>query len=71
MAPMPNSFLCFSCAITYVIAQRKLLGIGAIAQKVPLHDHVRDRARKAKEIFGRLRHRGRDNGRKNASVDGP
>jgi hypothetical protein len=28
---MPNSFLCFSCAIRYVIAQRKLLGIGAIA----------------------------------------
>jgi hypothetical protein len=33
MAPPPNSFLCFSRTITYVIAQRKLLGIGAIADE--------------------------------------
>jgi hypothetical protein len=31
MAPLPNCFLCFSRAITYVIAQRKQLGGGAIA----------------------------------------
>jgi hypothetical protein len=31
MAPLPNSFLCFSRAITYVIMQRKQLGGGAIA----------------------------------------
>jgi hypothetical protein len=31
MAPPPNSFLCFSCVITYVKKQRKLLGSGAIA----------------------------------------
>jgi hypothetical protein len=29
MAPMPNCFLCFSRAITYVIEQRKPLGGGA------------------------------------------
>jgi hypothetical protein len=31
MAPLPNCFLCFSCAITYVKTQRKLVGSGAIA----------------------------------------
>jgi hypothetical protein len=31
MAPLPNSFLCFSRAITYVIMQRKQLGGGAFA----------------------------------------
>jgi hypothetical protein len=31
MAPPPKYFLCFSRAITYVIAQRKKLGGGAIA----------------------------------------
>jgi hypothetical protein len=31
MTPLPNSFLCFSRAITYVIMQRKQLGGGAIA----------------------------------------
>jgi hypothetical protein len=31
MAPLPNCFLCFSRTITYVIAQRKMLGGGAIA----------------------------------------
>jgi hypothetical protein len=31
MAPLPNSFLCFSRAITYVIMQRKQLGGNAIA----------------------------------------
>jgi hypothetical protein len=30
MAPPPKSLLCFSCAITYVKKQRKLLGSGAI-----------------------------------------
>jgi hypothetical protein len=34
MAPMPNSFLCFSSAITYVEKQRKLLGIGVIAEGI-------------------------------------
>jgi hypothetical protein len=31
MAPLPNSFLCFSLAITYEIMQRKQLGGGSIA----------------------------------------
>jgi hypothetical protein len=31
MAPLPNCFLCFSFAITYVIVQRKMLGGGAVA----------------------------------------
>jgi hypothetical protein len=31
MAPLPNCFLCFSRAIMYMIAQRKQLGGGAIA----------------------------------------
>jgi hypothetical protein len=31
MAPLPNCSLCFSHVITYVIAQRKQLGSGAIA----------------------------------------
>jgi hypothetical protein len=34
MEPISNSFLCFSRAITYVIAQKKLLGIGAIADGI-------------------------------------
>jgi hypothetical protein len=36
----------------------------ATAQLLPLLDHVRDRARKAKEAVGRRRHRGQRNGRK-------
>jgi hypothetical protein len=31
IAPLPNCFLCFSQAIMYVIAQKKQLGSGAIA----------------------------------------
>jgi hypothetical protein len=38
---------------------------------VPLLYHVRDRARKAKGAVRQWRHRGRRNGRTNASVDGP
>jgi hypothetical protein len=37
---------------------------GATAQQLPLHDRVRDRARKAKEAVGRRPNCGRDNGRK-------
>jgi hypothetical protein len=37
---------------------------GAAARHFPLHDHVRDRARKAKEEVGQWRHHGQRNGRK-------
>jgi hypothetical protein len=75
MAPLPNCFLCFSCAITYVIVQRKMLGGGAIADGETdaknasvdgplaflLRNHARDLARKAKGAVGRRRHHGQRN----------
>jgi hypothetical protein len=49
---------------TRVFCVRFSVRDGAAAQHFPLHDHIRDRARKAKEAVGQWPHHERRNGRK-------
>jgi hypothetical protein len=56
--------MCLRAVYTRVFCIRCPVCDGANAQQLPLRDHVRDRARKAKEAAGHWRHCGRYNGRK-------
>jgi hypothetical protein len=56
---------------TRVFCVRFSVRDGSAAQLLPLRDQIRDRARKAKEVVGQWRHRGRKNGRKKRKCKRP